>query len=202
MPRVSAGGRPGRSAGGRRLAAIRSRASSPEAKARLHGGPDARTRSASSFPGAGASRPGVQARIIRKFTSAPRREAGSDGHGAHWDRTGLGVNYRMKAFVVAGLLFAFVRANAEDMRLTLDPVATHVKFILPDVLHTVHGEFTLKSGAIEFDPVTARASGAIVVDAASGESGSRGRDSRMHKNILESAMFPEITFVPDRVDGV
>jgi len=108
----------------------------------------------------------------------------------------------MKAFVVAGLLFAFVRANAEDMRLTLDPVATHVKFILPDVLHTVHGEFTLKSGAIEFDPVTARASGAIVVDAASGESGSRGRDSRMHKNILESAMFPEITFVPDRVDGV
>jgi polyisoprenoid-binding protein YceI len=39
------------------------------------------------------------------------------------------------------------------------------------------------------------------VNALSGESGSGARDSRMHKNILESAKFADITFAPDRVEG-
>ena len=44
-------------------------------------------------------------------------------------------------------------------------------------------------------------SGELVVDAASGESGSPARDKRMHASILESAKYPEIVFRPDRVDG-
>src|SRR5262249_8047782 len=46
-----------------------------------------------------------------------------------------------------------------------------------------------------------KASGELVVDASSGESGSPARDKRMNGSILESAKYPEITFRPDRIEG-
>jgi polyisoprenoid-binding protein YceI len=76
-----------------------------------------------------------------------------------------------------------------------------VEFTLGSLLHTVHGDFHLKSGTLNFDPQSGKAHGELVVDAASGESGSPARDKRMHTSILESARYPEITFRPDRVDG-
>ena len=85
--------------------------------------------------------------------------------------------------------------------LDMDATQTKVEFTLADVLHTVHGSFKLKSGSIHFDPVTGQAGGALVVDATSGASGSDGRDKRMHKSILESAKYPEITFTPDHFEG-
>ena len=44
-------------------------------------------------------------------------------------------------------------------------------------------------------------SGLVVVDATSGDSGSHARDHKMHKDILESAQYPEITFTPEQVQG-
>ncbi len=54
---------------------------------------------------------------------------------------------------------------------------------------------------IHFDPESSKASGEVVVDATSGESGSGARDSRMHKNVLESQKYPEVSFAPDHVEG-
>lgn len=85
--------------------------------------------------------------------------------------------------------------------LELDPAKTEVQFTLHDVLHTVHGKFQLKKGRIGFDPDSGKASGEIVVDVASGASGSGARDRRMHKEILESQRYPEAVFTPDRVTG-
>lgn len=82
-----------------------------------------------------------------------------------------------------------------------DPAQSRVEWTLGAVLHTVHGTFKLKRGAIRFDPATGAASGEFVVDATSGESGNGDRDSRMHKNILESRKYPEIVFRPRQVDG-
>jgi len=98
-------------------------------------------------------------------------------------------------------LWVFFRAAATDFHVELAPEATKVNWTLGDVLHTVRGTFQLKCGDIRFDSVTGKASGAVVVDAASGESGNGSRDSRMHKSVLESAKFSEISFAPDRVEG-
>lgn len=85
--------------------------------------------------------------------------------------------------------------------LELNPAQTQVAFTLNDVLHTVHGSFQLKRGTISYDLKTGRCSGEMIIDAQSGASGSEARDKRMHKNILESAKYPEIIFRPDRVEG-
>ena len=89
----------------------------------------------------------------------------------------------------------------QGLVLEFDPGKTRVDYTLGDILHTVHGTFHLKSGTIRIDPATGAASGALVVDATSGSSGNSARDSRMHKKILESAKYPEITFAPDHVAG-
>ncbi len=96
---------------------------------------------------------------------------------------------------------AALAAPTQETVLELDSARTTVQFTLADVLHTVHGTFKLKHGALQFDSATGKISGEVVIDATSGQSGSEGRDRRMHKNILESQRYPEIVFVPDRVEG-
>jgi polyisoprenoid-binding protein YceI len=101
-------------------------------------------------------------------------------------------------------LLAFSLAStavAQEGVLELDPAQTQVNFTLGDVLHTVHGTFKLKRGTVKFDPATGHAGGLVVVDATSGDSGSHARDHKMHKDILESAQYPEITFTPQQVQG-
>ena len=92
-------------------------------------------------------------------------------------------------------------ATGQELSVHLDPASTKIEWTLGDVLHTVKGTFKLKRGDLTFDPSTGKAAGALVVDATSGESGSGARDGRMHRNVLESGKYPEITFVPDRVIG-
>jgi polyisoprenoid-binding protein YceI len=65
----------------------------------------------------------------------------------------------------------------------------------------VHGTFAVKRCTLRLDPATGKAAGEIVVDAASGESGSDSRDKKMRKEVLESARFTDIIFRPDRVEG-
>jgi len=91
--------------------------------------------------------------------------------------------------------------SARELELDLDRAQTRIEFTLGAVLHTVHGGFALKRGSIHFDPVTGQAGGEIVIDAASGDTGNPDRDQRMHKDVLESAHFPEIVFIPDHVTG-
>ena len=101
--------------------------------------------------------------------------------------------------VLLGLLAA--PAFAQEKALELDPTQSAVHFTLKSSLHTVHGTFTLTSGKVSFDPATGKAAGLIIVNAASGESGNKGRDSKMHKEIIESQRYPEITFALHDIEG-
>jgi polyisoprenoid-binding protein YceI len=95
----------------------------------------------------------------------------------------------------------FALGQGQEASLNFVPAQTTINFTLGDVLHTVHGSFNLKSGQIDFVPTSNAISGEIVVDATSGNSGSVGRDRKMHKELLESARYSEVTFLPDRVEG-
>lgn len=90
---------------------------------------------------------------------------------------------------------------ASTLIFSIAPAQSKIHFTLNATAHDVHGEFDLKRGEIRLDPSTGSASGEISVDATSGRSGSDGRDSKMHREVLESSKFPEIIFRPDRVDG-
>ncbi len=85
--------------------------------------------------------------------------------------------------------------------LNFDPMRTIIHWTLPATLHTVHGTFRLKRGSLRLDPATGKASGEIVVDAASGESGNNDRDSKMQREVLESSKYSDIIFHPDRFSG-
>lgn len=103
--------------------------------------------------------------------------------------------------ILPSLLILAIPAFAAQYTFELQPANTKVQFTLPDTVHTVHGSFNLKRGSIDFDTETGKASGQVVVDVTSGNSGSDARDSRMHANVLESKKYPEAVFVPDRVEG-
>ena len=114
----------------------------------------------------------------------------------------LSIRFRRPVLATAVLLCAALAfAASQDTAFQVDPGQTSVTFTLADVLHTVRGTFKLKRGALQLDPGPGKISGEIVVDAASGDSGNSMRDRKMHKEVLESARYPEIAFRPDRIEG-
>jgi len=109
--------------------------------------------------------------------------------------------FRQIALFILVAIVAASAGQAQQRIFTLDPANTTVNFTVDSTLHTVHGDFRLKRGSIQFDNTTGVAAGELVVDSASGESGSDGRDKRMHKEILESPKYSEIVFTPQHVKG-
>jgi polyisoprenoid-binding protein YceI len=72
---------------------------------------------------------------------------------------------------------------------------------LTGTLHATHGKFKLAHGTIRADLATGEASGSIVVDASSGDSGIGARDKDMRENVLEAQKYPEIIFAPRHAIG-
>ncbi len=119
---------------------------------------------------------------------------GSPIHSLRTFRTGCIVLF-------AWLLLLPSMATAQQIAVNLDPAQTKIQWTLADVLHTVHGTFKLRSGSLTFDSQSGAASGEIIVDATSGESGNHSRDKKMHKEVLESQRYPAIIFSPTHVMG-
>jgi len=96
---------------------------------------------------------------------------------------------------------ARAQAKPGTLDFNFDPATTAIHWTLNSNVHTVHGTFKLKNGAISIDPASGNASGLIVIDAASGQSGDSTRDNRMNNVVLETARYPTITFRPTHVEG-
>jgi polyisoprenoid-binding protein YceI len=110
-----------------------------------------------------------------------------------------------RAFAIVLVVLAFAhRASAAGSRagtFELDPAKTLVEFRLPGALHATHGKFKLAHGTIRADLATGEASGSIVVDARSGDSGIAARDDRMKTSVLEAQKYPDIIFTPRHAIG-
>jgi YceI-like domain len=91
--------------------------------------------------------------------------------------------------------------SASQLVLSVDAGHSAVHWTLDSSVHTVHGTFRVKRGSVSFDSATGKASGEIVVDAASGESGNDSRDRKMHDEVLESGKYADVIFQPQRVEG-
>jgi polyisoprenoid-binding protein YceI len=93
------------------------------------------------------------------------------------------------------------RPPASEITFGVDPAQSKVHWTLDSTVHAVHGTFAFKNGSMQVDASTGKATGEIVVDATSGNSGNDGRDKKMHREVLESAKYSAIIFRPDRVEG-
>ena len=105
------------------------------------------------------------------------------------------------AIACCGVLALAPASRAQSFTVNLDPAQTRVEITLNTTLHNVHGTFRLKSGQIHFDLATGKTTGAIIVDARSGDTDNSSRDKKMHQEILESQKYPEIVFTPVQVKG-
>ena len=112
--------------------------------------------------------------------------------------------WRARLILLGLLLCAFPSAYAQSPKVLLQfsPAQTKIDFTLGDILHTVHGSFSLKRGDVEYDLASKSVRGQLVVDSTTGQSGNRTRDRKMHREILESERYPEIIFRPDKVEGL
>lgn len=91
--------------------------------------------------------------------------------------------------------------SAQQTRFQVDPAQSQVRFSLGDTLHQFGGAFQIASSDIAFDPATRQIRGKIIVDAESGDSGSKARDKRMKNEELHATDFPTITFEPQSYTG-
>jgi polyisoprenoid-binding protein YceI len=114
---------------------------------------------------------------------------------------GLSVSPRWSFCFVVSLFAAASPLGAQQLVVTVDPATAQIGFTLGATMHTVHGTFKLKSGQMQWDAATGHASGAIVIDATSGNTDNSGRDKNMHAQVLESAKFPDIVFAPSQIKG-
>lgn len=106
----------------------------------------------------------------------------------------------MKPFALSLLLLAPLAA-AQQQSLALNPAASSVAFALTGTGHEVHGTFRIASGSVRLDPAAHTLAGSIVVTALSGDSGDKGRDKKMHTDVLDADRFAEITFQPQSYSG-
>jgi len=91
---------------------------------------------------------------------------------------------------------------APTLVLMIDQAHSTLHWTLDSTLHMVHGTFALKRGEVTVDPASGKASGEIVADATSGQTGNDSRDKKMHQEILETPRFPEIVFRVSQIEGL
>ena len=106
----------------------------------------------------------------------------------------------VRLLVVGAMALACSTVKAQQ-KLVVDPAKSEVHFTLVDTLHTVHGTFRIQQGEVVFNPANGVASGGIVVDALSGQSGSSTRDGKMKKDELKVDSYKTVEFAPTKFTG-
>jgi polyisoprenoid-binding protein YceI len=103
--------------------------------------------------------------------------------------------------MIASVAIAQAQSDTTKVAVHLDPQKTEIHWTLNGSIHTVHGTFRLKGGALVLDPATGKADGQILVDVTTGESGDKSRDNKMQREVLDSQKYPEAFFHPVKFSG-
>lgn len=101
----------------------------------------------------------------------------------------------------AAVLYVTLPAAGQQLSVDLDPALTKISWNLAGNVHTTHGTFQLREGHARVDASQGNASGELIVEAESGQSGNGARDKRMKKEILETGKYPEVRFTLTKVEG-
>jgi polyisoprenoid-binding protein YceI len=104
-------------------------------------------------------------------------------------------------WMLTGALCLVPAAFSQQMSVDFDPATTKISWSLVGNVHTSHGTFQLKEGHVRVDSANGNASGELIVEAETGESGNGPRDKRMKKEILETDKYPEIRFKVTKLEG-
>lgn len=120
------------------------------------------------------------------------------------DTVGARIVSRRPVIVLAAAvtLVAPGPARPADQMLSLDIERTVIRFTVGATLHQVEGTVRVEHGKIRFHPEGGAASGEIVIDATSAETGNRRRDRDMHEKVLESDRFGTFVLRPTATTGV
>ncbi len=110
------------------------------------------------------------------------------------------ITYPKILLLISALLFASPLWAAE-LEVVVDPTTAKIDFTLGATMHTVEGSLKLKSGEVRFDPAKGVMVGKLVIDATSATTSNEGRDKKMHAEVLESAKYAEMVFVPQKLVG-
>ena len=99
------------------------------------------------------------------------------------------------------LPLGLIVAASAQQTFTVDPAASKVGFALTGTGHEVHGTFRVTSGTVQFESSTPKMTGSIVVSAASGDSGDKGRDKNMRTQVLDIEHYADVKFEPQSYQG-
>lgn len=105
----------------------------------------------------------------------------------------------LAAFPVA-LIFAQT-ALAQHQTFAVNPDASEIKITLKTNHEIVNGTFHVQSGSVEFNPITEKIAGIVVVVASSGKTGNDSRDKKMNKDILKVDQYTTVSFAPKAYTG-
>ncbi len=108
---------------------------------------------------------------------------------------------KTRILILALALCFLPLAMAQQQTFNVNPGSSSVGFALTGTGHEVHGTFRVANGSIQFDRSAAKMSGTVVVSAASGDSGDKGRDKNMHQQVLDVEHYADITFQPQSYSG-
>lgn len=103
-------------------------------------------------------------------------------------------------FLATSAFFAPI-SFAQHQHFAIDPNASSVAFALGGSGHHVQGTFHVQGGSVDFDRSTAKISGSVIVAAGSGDSGDKSRDRKMNSDVLDTARYTEVSFVPQSYQG-
>ena len=92
-------------------------------------------------------------------------------------------------------------ALAQHQAFNINPDSSTVAFTLNSTHEITNGTFHIEKGIVNFGANSPNLSGLVVVSAASGNTGNASRDKKMLGDVLQTAKFADVTFLPQTYAG-